>query len=75
MLRDPQINCNANRFRKGHPRKLGKKLAMLSTRHGPLTKYVQLRVAHVPGMPEMFFPPPRDSVPDTHHGTCVTHVP
>ena len=43
--------------------------------HGPLARYVKLRVAHAPGMPETFFPPPRVSNPDMHHGTCVTHVP
>ena len=43
--------------------------------HGPLTRYVKLRVAHVPGMPETFSPPPRVSDPDMYHGTCVTHVP
>ena len=26
--------------------------------HGPLTRYVKLRVAHAPGMPRMFSPPP-----------------
>ena len=32
-------------------------------------------VAHAPGMPGTFSPPPRVSDPDMHHGTCVTHVP
>ena len=31
--------------------------------------------AHSPGMPGTFFPPPRVSDPDMHHGTCVMHVP
>ena len=43
--------------------------------HGPPTRYVQLRVAHAPGMPGTFSPPPRLGDPDMHHGTCVTHVP
>ena len=43
--------------------------------HGPLARYVILRVAHAPGMPGKFSPPPRFSDPDMHHGTCVTHVP
>ena len=43
--------------------------------HGPLTRYVKLRVAHAPGMPGTFSPPPRVSDPDMHHRTCVTHVP
>ena len=43
--------------------------------HGPLARYVQLRVAHTPGMPGTFSPPPRISDPDMHYGTCVTHVP
>ena len=44
-------------------------------RHGPLAKYAKLRVAHAPGMPGTFSPPPRVSDPDMHHGACVTHVP
>ena len=43
--------------------------------NGPLAGYVKLRVAHAPGMPGTFSPPPRFSDPDMHHGTCVTHVP
>ena len=43
--------------------------------HGPLARYVKLQVAHAPGMPGTFFPPPWVSDPDMHHGTCVTHVP
>ena len=43
--------------------------------HGPLARNVTLRVAHAPGMPGTFSPPPRVSDPDMYHGTCVTHVP
>ena len=43
--------------------------------HGPLTRYVKLWVAHAPGMPGTFSPPPWVSDPDMHHDTCVTHVP
>ena len=43
--------------------------------HGPLTRYVKLRVAHAPGMPGTFSRPRWVSDPDMHHGTCVTHVP
>ena len=43
--------------------------------HGPLSRYAKLRVAHAPGMPGTFSPPPRVSDPDMHHGTCMTHVP
>ena len=43
--------------------------------NGPLTRYIQLRVVHAPGMPGTFSQPPRVSDPDMHHGTCVTHVP
>ena len=43
--------------------------------HGPLTRYVKLRVAHAPGMPGTFSLPLRVSDPDMHHGTCVTHMP
>ena len=43
--------------------------------HGPIKRYVNLRVAHAPGTPGTFSPIPRFSDPDMHHGTCVTHVP
>ena len=43
--------------------------------HGPLTRYVKLRVAHAPGMPGTFSPSPRVSDPDMQHGTCARHVP
>ena len=43
--------------------------------YGPLARYVTFRVAHAPGMPGTFPPPPLVSDPDIHHGTCVTHVP
>ena len=45
------------------------------TPHGPLSRYVKLRVAHAPGLLRAFSPPPRVSYPDIHHGSCVTHVP
>ena len=45
----------------------------------PLTRHAKLWVAHAPGMPGTFFPPPisKETVsdPDMHHGTCATHVP
>ena len=44
------------------------------TSQGPLARYVKLRVAHAPGMPGTFSPPPRVSDSDMH-GTCGTHVP
>ena len=43
--------------------------------HGPLARYVKLRVAHASGMPGTFSPPTWVSDPDMHHGTCLTHVP
>ena len=43
--------------------------------YGLLARYVKLCVAHAPGMPGTFSPPPRVSDSDKHHGTCVTHVP
>ena len=46
-----------------------------SSYHGPLARYVKFRVAHTPGMPGVFSPPPQVSDLDMHHGTCVTHVP
>ena len=45
-----------------------------SVGHGPLTRYVKLRVAPAPEMPGTFSPPPRVSDPDMDHGMCVTHV-
>ena len=38
--------------------------------HGPLARYVKLRVAHAPGMPGTFL-----HHPDMHHGTCVKQLP
>ena len=43
--------------------------------HGPLVRYVKLRVAHAQGMPGTFSLPSRVTDPNMHHGTCVTHVP
>ena len=43
--------------------------------HGPLIRYVKLRVVHASGMPGTFSPPSRIRDPDMHHGTYVTHVP
>ena len=43
--------------------------------HKPLARYVKLLVAHEPGMPGTFSPPPRVSDPDIHRDTCVTNVP
>ena len=46
-----------------------------SLRHCPLARYVKVWVAHAPGMPGTFSPPPCVSDPDMHHGMCVTHMP
>ena len=43
--------------------------------HGPLARYVKMQVAHAPGMPGTFSPPPQVSDPGMYHGTCVTPVP
>ena len=43
--------------------------------HGPIPRYVKLRVAHEAGMPGKFSPSPQVGDPDMHHGTCVTDVP
>ena len=48
--------------------------------HGPLTRYVTLRIEHAPVMPGTFSPLPTSkkttiSIPSMHHGTCVMHVP
>ena len=43
--------------------------------HEPLTRYVTLQVAHAPGIPGTFSPPPGVSDSGMHHSTCVTHAP
>ena len=43
-------------------------------RHGPATKYAKLPVAHAPGMPGTFSPPPPFRDPNMHHATSMTHV-
>ena len=47
-------------------------LLLLCSEHGPLTRYVKLRVAHAPGKPGTFSPPLRVGNPDMHHCMCVT---
>ena len=47
----------------------------LPDEHGPLARYIRLRVTHVSEMPGTFSPPPRVSDPNMHRGTCVTLVP
>ena len=42
-------------------------------KHGRLPN--KMLVAHATEMQGMFSPQPQFSDPDTHHGTCVTHVP
>ena len=42
--------------------------------NGSLTRYVNLRIVHAPGMPGTFSPPPRVSDPGMHHGTCVAAI-
>ena len=59
---------------------MGEQLHPTAGIHGPLTRYVKLRVVHAPGMPETFsppptYPPPLVSDPGMHHGTFVTHMP
>ena len=49
--------------------------AYLLCGYGPLARYVKLRVAHAPGMPGTFSPPPWVSDSIMHHGTCLMHVP
>ena len=58
----------------------GKQFMQECSGHGPLARYVKLRVAHAPGMPERFprhrlQTKPLVSDPGMHHGTCVTYVP
>ena len=50
-------------------------LCLFCCGHGPLARYVKLRVAHAPGMPGTFSLPQWVGNSDMHHGTCVTHVP
>ena len=64
-----------NRTISPHPQPRFTATACLLQGHGPLTRYVKLRVLHAPGMPGTFSPPPRVSAPDMHHGTCATHAP
>ena len=47
----------------------------VSSKHEHLTRYVELRVAHEPGMPRTFSPPLWVTGLDIHHGPCVTHGP
>ena len=47
----------------------------MTSRHGPLIRYVKLWVVRAPLMPGTFSPPPLVNDPDMHHGTYVTHVP
>ena len=58
-----------------HSRHAFYQLGFIAPTHGPLAKYVKLRVAHAPRMAGTFSPPPWVSDPDMHHGTYVTHVP
>ena len=50
-------------------------LILIVVDNGPLARFVKVMVAHAPGMPGKFSPPPLGSNPSIHHGTCVTHVP
>ena len=43
--------------------------------NGQLARYINLWVAHAPGMPGTFSPPPLVRYPGMHHVTCATHVP
>ena len=54
--------------------------SILDCEHGPLTRYVRLRVAHAPEFRERlprqrFQRKPLVNDLGMHHGTCVTHVP
>ena len=41
---------------------------------GPLTRYVKLRVAHAPGMPGTFSPPPQVRDPDMHDARAAMNA-
>ena len=49
-------------------------IVIIDSGNGLLARYAKLRVAHAPGMPRTYSPPPRVNDPDMHHGTCVMHV-
>ena len=44
-------------------------MKLFDAHYGPLTRYVNLRVAHALRISGTFFPPPQVSDPDMHHGT------
>ena len=50
-------------------------IAIITISYGFLPDTKKLWVAHAPGMPGTFSPPPWVSDPDMHHGMCVTHMP
>ena len=69
--------CNKQMATWGHPSWCMGHLLLRGqerTSHGPLDRYVRVCVAHAPGMPGTFSPPPRVRDPDMYHGTFVTHV-
>ena len=66
VLVNKPLHCEATR---------DQSLFNIGSGNGRLTRYVKLRVAHAPGMPGPFSPPPRVSDPDMHHGMCMMHVP
>ena len=41
-------------------------LIVAGSDNGPVARYVKLTVAHAPGVPGTFSPPPRVSDPDMH---------
>ena len=58
-----------------HPLRTDVYITHHSWAHGPVTRYVKLRVAHAPGMSGTFSPPPNSKEtavtdPGKHHGTC-----
>ena len=73
--RNDKTICKKLSFRSTLIRFCVKFVLVVLTPHGPLARYIKLRVAHAPGMPGTFSPPPRVSDSIMHHGTCVTHVP
>ena len=67
--------CTFNSLRHGDWISIGSGNVLVPWNNEPLTRYAKFRVAHAPGIPGTFSPPPRVSDPDMHHGTFVTHVP
>ena len=83
FVAQPLVGSNRNEYTCLADRSLSFPMALNRNQHhyhGPLTRYVQLRVAHASWMPGMFSShrlhrKPLVSDPGMQHDMCVTHVP